>query len=90
MVTGYEPSTGFAFIEQRNKFVVGEEIEIVRSSGLNFLQTVYMLTDIEGNSILEAPHPQQQLKIKLDQPVSAFDIIRRNSVVSDQWSVIRK
>jgi collagenase-like PrtC family protease len=77
MVTGYDPATGIAVIEQRNKFVVGDEIEIVRASGGNFRQTVGFLTDTKGNLLQEAPHPQQRLKIKLEQPVNELDMLRK-------------
>ena len=77
VVIDYNRETGFALIEQRNKFVVGDEIEVVRAVGFNFRQKVDILVDSEGNAVREAPHPQQQLRIKLLQPVSALDMIRR-------------
>jgi len=77
VVMDYDPDTGIAIIEQRNKFVIGDEIEIVRASGANFRQIVEMLTDIEDNAVQEAPHPQQNLKLKLARPVRALDMIRR-------------
>jgi putative protease len=77
VVTDYDSNTGIATIEQRNKFVVGDEIEVVCASGNNFRQTVDMITDDEGNAVREAPHAQQKLNIKLNQLVSARDMLRR-------------
>ena len=76
IVTDYNQNTGIATIEQRNKFVVGDEIEVVRARASNFSQTVELLTDADGKAILEAPHPQQRLKMKLEQPAEAFDMLR--------------
>jgi len=76
IVTDYNKNTGIATIEQRNKFVVGDKIEVVRASASNFFQAVEMLTDANGEAVREAPHPQQRLKIKLDQPVEVLDILR--------------
>ncbi|MCL2698833.1 MAG: U32 family peptidase [Defluviitaleaceae bacterium] len=76
-VTGYDPETAFARIEQRNKFSVGDEIEIVRAGRPNFLQTADILTDADGNAVTDAPHPQQRLRIKVEQPVNEFDMIRK-------------
>jgi putative protease len=80
IVTEYDFKTGVATIEQRNKFVVGDEIEVVRASGPNFRQVVRVLTDTDGNAVHEAPHPQQQLRIQLDKEVSAFDMLRMKRV----------
>ena len=35
--------------------------------------------DTEGNKLEEAPHPQQIIKLKVDNPVSPFDMMRKES-----------
>lgn len=79
LVLDYDKESSLATIEQRNKFVVGDEIEFMRANGENFKQTVTELYDDEGTAVTQAPHPQQILKIKVDKEVSAFDMMRKES-----------
>jgi len=79
IVDDYDPASGFAFIRQRNKFGVGEAVEIFKASGENFSQVIDELFDIEGNPVSTAPHPQQKLKFRTSQPVTQFDIIRKKT-----------
>ncbi len=58
-------------IEQRNKFVVGDTLELMKTDGSTHLFTVEALTTQEGESVVEAPHPKQKLWIKL--PVKALE-----------------
>lgn len=64
-------------IEQRNKFSVGEEIEIMKANGENVPVIVQSIRDEEGNEMESAPHPKQALYIDLGQPLTKFDILRR-------------
>ena len=68
---------GFARITQRNKFSVGEEIEIMKPDGRNVSVTVRGIYDEEGAPQQSAPHPQQTLYIDLGASVEPFDILRR-------------
>ena len=64
-------------MEQRNKMVVGDEIEIFGPGIEFFTQKHEILQDEEGNPLKSAPHPQQILKIKMEKPVSENYIIRK-------------
>lgn len=77
MVIDYDKESGFATIEQRNKFVVGDEIEFLRHNGDVLKQRVTEMYDEEGNAITQAPHPQQIIRLKCDGEVSAFDMMRK-------------
>lgn len=79
MVKSYDSTTGFATIEQRNKFVVGDRVEFLRHSGEIFSQTIEEMYDDEGNRITEAPHPQQTVKLKLAGEAEPFDMMRKKS-----------
>ena len=72
-----DPDTGIAMVEQRNKFSVGEEIEVMPAKGDPFTMTVTNLWDEKGNSVNSAPHPQQILKIQFEKPVKKFDMLRK-------------
>ncbi len=76
-VLDYDSETKMATIEQRNKFVVGDEIEILRKSGENAFVVVDAIYDEAGNAQQEAPHPKQILKIPLGVVVEKNEIIRK-------------
>ena len=69
---------GLYRIEQRNKFSIGEQIEVMKPNGDNLSVTVQRIVDEAGNDMESAPHPQQVLFIDLGQPLEAFDILRRS------------
>ena len=64
-------------IEQRNKFSVGEEMEIMKPNGENVMAVVEAIFDEEGNSKDSAPHPKEVLYIRLSRQASVYDILRR-------------
>ena len=64
-------------IEQRNKFNVGEEIEVMRKNGVNDIVLVKRIFDETGKSMESAPHPKQKLYIDLGVELEDFDILRR-------------
>ncbi len=68
---------GFAKIEQKNKFSVGEMIEIMKSDGRNLQVEVKGIYDAEGQAQESAPHPKQELYIDLGVAPEEYDILRR-------------
>jgi len=78
IVDSYDESTGFCVIEQRNKFDVGDKIDIIRASGEVYVQDVEMMLDKNGVRIMSAPHPKQKIQLKVDVPVERFDMLRRS------------
>jgi len=78
IVESYDESTGICVIEQRNKFNVGEKIDIIRSTGETFSQEVIVMLDENGVCISSAPSPKQKIQLKVDLPVTKFDMIRRS------------
>jgi putative protease len=68
---------GLYQIEQKNKFSVGEEIEVMKPDGRNILAVVRQIRDGEGNSMESAPHPKQVLYIDLGMELSRYDLLRR-------------
>lgn len=64
-------------IEQRNKFSVGEQIEVMKPNGENIDVTVRAIEDEDGKAMESAPHPQQVLYIDLGVKLDMYDILRR-------------
>ena len=71
---------GFAKIEQKNKFSVGETIEIMKPDGRNISALVRGIYTEEGEIQESAPHPKQILYIDLDGEVEQYDILRKKEV----------
>lgn len=72
-----EEKDGLYRIEQRNKFSVGEQIEVMKPDGTDLLVTVRAIFDEEGNSQESAPHPKQVLYVDLGEKLDVYDILRR-------------
>lgn len=77
MVKSYDPQTHMAVVEQRNKMVVGDEIEVFGPGRDYFIQKLEVLLDEEKEPIESAPHPQQIVHIRMDQPVAEKYILRK-------------
>ena len=77
IVKSYDEATGMATVEQRNKMVLGDEIEVFGPNTDFFVQDIKKMYNEEGEAIESAPHPQQILKIKMKNPVKPFFMIRK-------------
>ncbi|MNW37533.1 putative protease YhbU precursor [compost metagenome] len=77
LVLDYDESTGMATVQQRNHFKPGHEIEFFGPNGTFFKQKVGQIWDEEGNELDAARHPLQPIRMKVDQPVSYFDMMRK-------------
>jgi putative protease len=72
------------WITQRNKFTVGEMIEIMKPDGTNVAVKVCAIVNEEGEEMQSAPHPKQKLKVLLDAPARIYDILRKKAPEPDQ------
>ena len=70
-------SQGMYGLEQRNKFSVGETIEVMKPNGENVEVTVKRILTEDGEEQESAPHPKQVLYVDLGIKVDAYDILRR-------------
>jgi putative protease len=71
---------GLVAFEQKNKFSVGEEIECMNFDGTNTVCRVEEIYNDRMEPMESAPHPKMQLYVKLDRPVSAGMILRRQEL----------
>ena len=77
VVLDYDEKTGEAIIEQRNRFFKGDEIEVITPSGDDFTFTVDKMCNDKDIEIDVAPHAQMIVKIKMEQPVCEYTILRK-------------
>lgn len=76
IVKDYDSETKIATVEQRNRFFLGDEIEITGPKE-EVTMKVTEMWDEDMNPVEVAPHPQQILKIKMDVPVEENYILRK-------------
>jgi len=78
LVLDYDADNQIATVQQRTHFKKGQTVEFFGPKGLFFQQTVKEIWDEEGNEIEKAPHPLMLVKMKVEQPVRAWDIMRKH------------
>lgn len=75
---------GCCRIGQKNKFSVGETIEVMKPDGRNVEAVVRGITDEEGNAQESAPHSRQILYVDLGTELEPYDILRRREMEGKQ------
>ncbi len=76
-VLDYDNEIQVATIEMRNRFKVGDELEILSpSDSFNKILKVEEMHDLKGNLVEDAKLVQQVLKLKTQVPLSKGDILR--------------
>ena len=71
---------GLARIEQKNKFSVGETIEVMKPDGRNLSAVVKAIRGEDGTPQESAPHARQIVYVDLGEDLEEFDILRRREV----------
>lgn len=67
---------GFAKFEQKNKFCVGDVIEIMKPDGRNVSAKVLSMYNEDGEVVESCPHSKQVLYAELSEQVEKYDIMR--------------
>lgn len=74
---GKPDGAGLIPLEQRNKFSVGEKIEIMKPDGRNVEALVLKIYNEDGEEQTSAPHARQPLFVELSAQAEEYDILRR-------------
>lgn len=77
VVEGYNAEEGFAYMEQRNNFKVGDEVEFCQPHGALVHHVITKMTDENGEEITVAPHPQMKVRLYIDTPLETYSMMRR-------------
>lgn len=77
-VKAEEQDCRLARIEQKNKFAVGDAIEIMKPDGTNVPVIVEAMYNEAGEAVENCPHARQQLWIKLSAQADPYDLLRTN------------
>ncbi len=70
---------GYARIEQRNKFCVGDEIEIMKPDGRDVTATVRGMYREDGEAVESCPHSKEIIYLDLSEKAGKYDILRMRS-----------
>lgn len=71
---------GLATIEQRNKFCVGDTIEIMKPDGSNVLTGVQAMYNEEGEPVESCPHSKQVIRLSLSVLPEPYDLLRVKNI----------
>ncbi|MDE7322322.1 MAG: U32 family peptidase [Lachnospiraceae bacterium] len=67
---------GYAKFEQKNKFCVGDTIEIMKPDGSNIITKVLSMYNEDGEKVESCPHSRQVLYVELAYKPEPYDIMR--------------
>ena len=70
---------GAAVITQRNKFLVGDTLDILPPGGRPYETRCLLLRNMDGEEVPSAPHPMQRLWIVTDLPLNEGSVIRKKN-----------
>ena len=77
LVRETDGDTGLTTVEQRNKFSVGDTVEIFGPHTAFWEEKITEMYDEEGEAVESAPHPQQILRIRFRRTPEEGFIIRK-------------
>lgn len=93
-IIGECTADGLYRIEQRNKFSVGEQIEIMKPDGRNIPAVVHRIVDEEGQEMQSAPHPKQVLYIELaaaeNGALSGAGVSEQDNHAAELYDILRR
>ncbi len=81
IVLDYDDKTNLAIIEQRNYFKTGDEVEIFGPNISTISLKIKEILDEDNNIIEVVRHPKQIVKIKVNDKLYKYDMIRIKKII---------
>ena len=78
MVKAWLPARKLMLVEQRNKILAGDRLELVQPRGRHIALTADVILDLEMNPIASTPHPQMLFYLPMPEHVTTGAFIRRS------------
>lgn len=75
---------GYALLEQKNKFSVGETIEVMIPDGTNKEVIVKAIEDEDGRPMESAPHPKQMIYVDFGEEIKEGYLLRRREEIEEE------
>lgn len=77
VVKGYDPIKKRIIVNERNKFTVGETVEVLEAGKKPYLFTIEKMYNENGDFIISAPHAEMYVEIECEHAIGPFSFIRR-------------
>ncbi len=77
VVLDFDGEKNRALVEQRNRFFVGDVLEVVSPGRENFSWKLEKIIDLEGNNLGVAPHPKQQVYVPVPRALEPWSLLRK-------------
>ncbi|MDD3920426.1 MAG: U32 family peptidase [Eubacteriales bacterium] len=77
LVLSYDSKNARVLLEQRNRFAVGDTLELLTPGRIDQRITVTGMFDEDMQPISAAPHPQQKVWLETSIPMHAGDLLRK-------------
>jgi putative protease len=77
LILDYDPDTLIATVEQRNKFLPGDAVEVFSPNFESMKFIVEEIRDTDNQVLDAARHPKQLLHIMIPFPVKKYDMLRK-------------
>lgn len=77
LVLDFDAENKIATIEQRNKFVVGEVVEVFGPNEKHHEMTIEKIWNSKGVEVESAPHAQEIVKVKVDVELKKWFMLRK-------------
>lgn len=72
-----EEKDGLNMLVQKNKFSLGEELEVIKPDGSTLFVKVNKIIDEDGVEMDSCPHPKQTIFVDFGTKLDPYDILRR-------------
>lgn len=79
MILEYDEETQVAKVEQRNRFKLGDTVEVMNPDGTKFCQSIESMKDENMEDIECAPHPQMIVYIPMKAKVCRYSMLERKA-----------
>lgn len=83
MVECFDAEKGICYLQQKNYFKIGDEVEFMQPKGKLVKYTIAKMTDEDGNEITVARHPQMKVQLYMGkgaEPLEPYSMMRREKV----------
>ncbi|MDQ6962597.1 MAG: tRNA 5-hydroxyuridine modification protein YegQ [Mariprofundaceae bacterium] len=84
-ITSYDAETGMAEVEVKNKFAVGDSVELISPKGNHTFVIQSMCDSRYGRDMKEAPGSGHHVRIPMPVAASSLDLLARNLGEGDVW-----
>ncbi len=77
-VISYDKKTKQVILMQRNKIVIGDELEFMLPNGNDFTHIIKNMTNLQDQPIESTPHAEMMYKITVNNPVTSGTLVRKD------------